>query len=679
VASRTLSTHLQSRGRRCESRPCPWPRETARTRRIWSRYASKYYGGNRFRYSQPMCGIGGCVVPIGGSPSAERLQAMRDALFHRGPDGSGVEIVDNVGLVHTRLAIVDVSARARQPMRHPSGNWWITFNGEIFNHKSIRRELLSDTFVSDGDTDTLLHSLARWGPAVLSRLNGQFAFAALDITGGRLLLARDRFGIKPLYIADTEDGFWFASEPVGLLAAGVTPTPRADSWRSILDWSCYRGEATLLASIRRLPPGSYLEIALDTSRITCRRWNSPASHVDPERQAQLQGSSRSHLVSELETTLRTAVQDALLGDVPMGTLCSGGIDSSLITALAVEVKSDLVAFGARYKPDRARDEGPAAQRVADSLGIELDLLDVTKAGWRSGFVEATRHFGAPLGTASSVTIAQMAERARRRGIKVLLTGEGADELFAGYFGAQAAPLAAFLSPRQRAIRTLEPALFGNPLGTALDAARRVKWLAMKFSSRDLAAPRASGPTSGESAGEQEALAEIANAYSHHSGSRRGLETDLLGRLDFTLSHLLNRMDTNMMQVSVEARVPFLDPRLVDLALNLPLETRVSPWSKGILRDVARRLLPWTIAHRPKIYGMDFDAGVWIEEAANPRFLTAGMFRELFEIPNREFAETIASARGSLRVRLWSAEVWCRSVFAADSTSTIERDLWPQGL
>src|SRR5580658_1231828 len=148
-----------------------------------------------------MCGIAGCVLPAGASPSPERLAAMRDALAHRGPDGSGIEILDNVGLVHTRLAIVDVSERAHQPMRHPDGRWWISFNGEIFNRPAIRAELVGEAFTSDGDTETLLHAIARWGPDVLARLNGQFAFAALDLAAGRLLLARDRFGIKPLYLA----------------------------------------------------------------------------------------------------------------------------------------------------------------------------------------------------------------------------------------------------------------------------------------------------------------------------------------------------------------------------------------------------------------------------------------------------------------------------------------------
>ncbi|MGH9104688.1 MAG: asparagine synthase (glutamine-hydrolyzing) [Acidimicrobiales bacterium] len=627
-----------------------------------------------------MCGIAGCVLPPGQSPPGERLEAMRAALRHRGPDASGIEVVGNVGLVHTRLSIVDLSERARQPMRHPGGQWWLTYNGEIFNHMAVRAELAGErsaslaTFVSTSDTETLLAALARWGPGALPRLNGQFAFAALDLSRRRLVLARDRFGIKPLYLARADGGIWFASEPAALLAAGLKPVPRGFGWPAALSWSSYRRPETLLDQIERLPPGSYLEIALDSLAVSTHRWYSPASHVDPARQEELQAKGRPALVSELAGTLRAAVQDALLGDVPMGALCSGGVDSSLVTALAGEHKRDFVAFGARFRGDTALDEGPAAQRAAEAAGVELDLLEVTKAGWRSGFVEATLHFGAPLATASSVTIAQMAERARRRGIKVLLTGEGADELFAGYSPTHQGLLAGFLTPAQRAGRDLEAALFGHPLWTARSA---LGW-ARRLTGATSTAP---SPLLARLAGsyrDEVAAAELQAAYAHHTGPRGAFETMLLRQLDFSLCHLLSRMDRNMMQVSVEARVPFLDPRVVGLALTLPLEARVAPWTKGILRDVARQVLPWRSAHRRKIYGMIFDAGAWVEDAADPRFLSDGIFRDLYSVPAKEFGQLLAEARGSLRVRLWSAEVWCRSVFGGDSPATIEKELWPQG-
>ncbi len=602
----------------------------------------------------------------GAKPSSQRLFAMRDALGHRGPDGSRVEIIRNVGLVHTRLAIVDISEHASQPMSHPNGRWWLSFNGEIFNHQLIRSELRDENFGSAGDTATLLHALSRWGPMVLPRLNGQFAFAALDLDGQRLLLARDRFGIKPLYVAREQGGLWFASEPEALFAAGVEAMPRSDSWRDLADLSCYRGKATLLSGIERLPAGSWAAISLDTCDATVQEWSSPASHVRPDRDRQLTRCPRRVLVSKLEEALRQAVRGALLGDVPIGTMCSGGVDSSLITALAAEHKKDLVAFGASYKGVRGLDEGPAARRVAAFLGVELDLFEVTKTGWRSGFVEATLHFGAPLANASSVTIAQIAQRARAVNIKVLLTGEGADELFAGYSDPRQPPLAHFLSGHQRRLRRLEELSSGSPWRVILGALHKAQSL------------MSGSPKGGWDLYGATNKDEIEGAYQHHEASRRALETHLLREFDNTLSFLLNRMDKNMMQASVEARVPFLDPQVVELVLNLPLEARVLPWSKGILRDVARRVLPFSIAHRRKIYGMIFDAGGWIEEAANPDFLSRGMFRELFEIPDRDFTSLVETANGTQRTCLWSAEVWCRAVFGRETRESIEKELWPQG-
>jgi len=617
-----------------------------------------------------MCGIGGCVLQPGAAPELERLQEMRDALAHRGPDGVGIEIVENVALVHTRLAIVDVSERAHQPMRHPNADWMLSYNGEIFNHAELREQLATDEFVSQGDTETLLHALASWGTSCLPCLNGQFAFAALDLHSRRLLLARDRFGIKPLYVSHTDEGIWFASEPAALRAAGIEAPPRAGGWRGVLDWSCYGGDSTLQDGIDRVAPGSCLEISIDSLACTNHKWDATSDHIEIARQSRLRASSRNDLVSELDSVLRLAVQDSLMGDVPIGVLCSGGVDSSLITALAAEMKGDLLAFGARYKGDPALDEGPAAQKVADWLGIELDLLDVTEDNWRAGFVPATLHFGAPLATASSVSIAEMAKRAHLRGVKVLLTGEGADELFAGYNSPHEYPLSAFLSPVERAVRASEPVLFGNPLLTLGALKKRATGLLPRRNSGSVDLARYS-----DAADQQEGPSPTTPAEITLRDPRAEYERHLLDAMDFTLSHLLNRMDTNMMQASVEARVPYLDPRVVEFAVNLPLEAKVVPWSKGILRDVARGVLPWSIAHRRKIYGMDFDAGQWIEDAANLEFLTEGVFVDLFEIPERDFGEALRSATRSLRVRLWSAEVWCRATFDGQSAESIEKELW----
>ena len=626
-----------------------------------------------------MCGIGGCVLQVGEAPARERLEAMRNELAHRGPDGSGIEIIGNVGLVHTRLAIVDTSEHAHQPMQHPDGGFWISFNGEIFNHHALRNDLGEQRYSSPGDTATLLHALSQWGPAALSRLNGQFAVALLDLGRRRLLLARDRFGIKPLYVARAEDGIWFASEPEALLAAGVAPRLRDDACRSIFDSSCHRGRTTLFAQVERVIPGTCQEVSLDSLEVTAHSWASVAAHVKPATQEQLLTIHRRRLSRLLENTLRSAVHDALLGDVPIGVLCSGGVDSSLVAALALEVKPDMVAFGARYKGAPGLDEGEAQKKVAHWLGMELDLLEMTRSEWRRGLVDAALHFGAPLPNGSPVTITQLADRARKRGIKVLLTGEGADELFAGYRHSWHQPWRDFLPASLQATLVLEHLLLAPPSYTVRAGIDNLTQLAKgprRAPSRfvSLLKPYAEG----ESRRTHPANSEIESAYSHHSGARRECETELLAAFDRVLCFLLNRMDKNMMQVSVEARVPYLDPRVVELALNLPLEARMTPWSKGILRDVARSFLPWDIAYRRKIYGMMFDAASWIEEAADPSFLTEGMFRDVFAVPKRDFQNMLEVAGRDERFRLWSAELWCRIVLGNQSQQSVEKELWPQG-
>ena len=566
------------------------------------------------------------MLTSGARPPLDRLSAMRDALGHRGPDDSGIETIENVGLVHTRLSIVDLTKAAHQPMCDEKTGWWLSFNGEIFNHREIRSQLGVLSAASDGDTATLLAALVRRGVDVLPELNGQFAFAAIDPHGRKLILSRDRFGIKPLYVAVTTDGVWFASEPAALHAAGVHLAPRPDAWESIVRGSCYGGANALLSNVTRLAPGSCLLIDLDDGLTELRRWYEPVFDVDPLWQELLAGRMRSELITLLEETLRSAVHDVLLGDAPIGTLLSGGLDSSLIAALAREAQPDLIAFGARWRGDPASDEGPAARRSAAALGLELDLIEVTEQGWRRGFVPASMHFGLPLANASSVPIAQMAERARSFGIKVLLTGEGADELFCGYGSLHAEHLRGFLSPLARMVRAIESHVGGSGLRSTARASRR--------DPRPLGSPSLSGPT-WKALSTADAPNRSIDAYTHHSGPRRTCEVALLDQLDYTLSHLLNRMDTNMMQASVEARVPFLDPRVVRLALNLPLEARVEPWSKGILRDTARRVLPWRVAHRPKLYGMDFAAGHWIERAASPGFLAHGLLRDALQISSDE--------------------------------------------
>lgn len=624
-----------------------------------------------------MCGIGGCVLKPGTTMSSDRLEAMRDALGHRGPDDSGIEVLGNVALVHTRLSIVDLTPRGHQPMRHPNGDWWLSYNGEIYNHDQIRRKLPDAHFSGTSDTETLLWALSSWGLDAIPRLTGQFAFAALDRRGGSLILCRDRFGIKPLYIAQAPDGVWFASEPQALFAAGISTKPADDLWESVLAGSYLGGESTLLQGLSRVDAGTSAVISLSDASVSFSRWHHTGGDVEPDRAERLGRLSRRQLTTELENTMRSTVQSSLLADATVGSLCSGGVDSSLITALAAEAKPDMVAFAASFKGDGPLDEGPAARRAAAALGIQIEVVDVTADEWLRDFVATTVHHGSPIANASAVTVYKLAVRARQCGVKVLMTGEGADELFGGYANIYGAELERFLPLLQRRIRRLEPKLLGDPR-RFLDPKRVARKFATVFSQvggQQTPVTETAWWPRLRPAVTTDSLEAALHCYAHHGGERQQLEARLLSRIDYTLAWLLNRMDKNVMQASVEARVPFLEPDVVSLALNLPLESRVGPWSKGILRDVARRVLPWQTAHRPKIYGMDYDAGGWIERSAQPEFLADGVLRDIAAASRDDFAAFTAASDTTIKMRLWSAEVWLRSAVEGHGIPRIEQDIW----
>jgi asparagine synthase (glutamine-hydrolysing) len=621
-----------------------------------------------------MCGIAGCVVESGARPDERALERMAAALGHRGPDDRGVKLVGNVGLVHTRLSIVDPSPAGHQPMVDESGDWWLTYNGEVFNHLALRDELNGSVWRSGTDTETLLRALAAWGEDAVPRCNGLFAFAALDARRGRLLLVRDRFGVKPLYLARHAGALWFASELRALLAAGVPARARADVLAHSVAYGWANGRETPLEGIDRVLPGTMLEFDVATLGVDERRWYDPAAAVDRERAAALAGRPRPALADDVEGALRASVRRRLMADVPLGAMCSGGIDSSLIAAFARDEQPGLVAFNAAVSDQPAVDESAWAERVAVHLGIELRTTLMTAQSWRAGLVEAVRHNEFPLMHESSVPMAQIAALARANGVKVLLSGEGADELFAGYDGMHVADYRAFMPPalarRQRVTALLRRA----------DGVRRRRGRDLVAGvRRRLERPQDSSvirpPTAPSStAYEAEVAARAAAAYAHHPGARGALEAGLLGDVATYLPHLLNRQDKNTMQHSIETRVPFLDPDVVALSLNLPLEARATPERKGVLRDLARAHLPRGVANRTKL-GFGFDVRRYLHGAARPEFLADGRLRETLGVPGDEWRAAVAHLSSAHALRLWTGEVWCRLFLDGEDGAAVEAALW----
>ncbi len=619
-----------------------------------------------------MCGIAGCVLARGERPDRSALERMAAALAARGPDDCGVATWENVGVVNRRLAIVDPSSAGAQPMADPDERWLISFNGEIYNHEQLRAELPRDRWRGHSDTETLCRGLAAWGPGAIERCNGPFALAALDRRERRLILARDRFGKKPLYLSRRGDAIWFASEMRALLAAGLPATADTGVLGHLATRGWAYGAPSPLRGIERVPPGTVLRVDLDTLSSTERRWSDPAEAVNPELSEELAGLSRDELADRLESHLRDSVTRRLMSDVPLGTLCSGGLDSSLITALARAEQRGVTAFTCSLPEERRRlDEARWAERVAETLDTDLHAFQMTVPAFRAHLVEAVRLHEYPLDNSNSVPISSMAALARDRGVKVLLTGEGADELFAGY-GDPNRPMRRFLPRWLTLYRDAAGVLtWGRP-------ALKAVWRSYRHAGGDGRGPELE-PGRASARFQRGVRTKAAAAYSHHSGARAEIEAALLAGLSCShLPFLLNRMDKDAMGRSVETRLPFLDPAVVALALNLPLEARTYPRVKGILRDVGRRHLPRAVANRPKQPGMVFDARARIGEAARPGFLQDGMLRELLAIPAERWQQLVETATPRVAFRLWTGEIWTRLFIDGAGVRQVEDELWRAG-
>lgn len=608
-----------------------------------------------------MCGIGGCVVRPGAEVDRERLAALGAALAHRGPDAAGLEVVGNVGLVHRRLAILGLGPEGRGPMADATGRVWLTYNGEVLNHAELRAELPEPPggWRGGSDTETLVQGLATRGPAFLERCEGFWAWAALD--GDGLALVRDRFGVKPLHVWAGPDELWWASELAGLRAAGVPMAPDAEvlGHAAVTGWA--NGSRDLAAGVRRVPAGTRLVV--DTATLATReeRWFAPRELVDAAATRAAARRRRPAARAALEAALQTAVHRRLTADVPVGTMCSGGIDSSLVTAYAAREQPAVVAYHAAIADQPEQDERVWAEQVASHLGVELRRVDVTGEAWRRDFVRACAHVEAPMLHPSSVAMLQIAELARADGIVVLLSGEGADELFGGY--------GSLHRPERRDLERR-----GHPLEAALRELYR--WAGRHGLERArTGVPAGLGPSPAVNA-EEEAI--VARALAAHDGVLRGprrrLAARLLGDLEAYLPHLLNRQDRAAMAAGVEMREPFLDTDLVRLCLNLPVEQRVGPAQKGLLRELALQHLPRTAVERPK-RGFGMDAGAYLQGHVRPAALRDGALREALGIPRADWETGLPAGLAHAPLLLWSAEVVCRVLFRGEPVAAVEAAVW----
>lgn len=604
-----------------------------------------------------MCGIAG-YRRLDGAPADQGLLAeMAKVLHHRGPDDSGTWARGPVGLAHTRLSIIDLGASA-QPMSDQDVH--LAFNGEILNYRELRSSL-DYPFRTGGDTETLLAVYLRDGVEGVTKLRGQFAYAVFDARSEELHLVRDRLGVLPLYYYLDDEVFAFASEIKALLP--VIGRPEVDR-ASLHDYLAHRSVPaphTLVKGVRKVPQGHRLTLGRDGQVRLRAYWRLPESgarHVRPEEAVRLVGEA-----------LDASIADALVADVPVGAYLSGGIDSSLIAALVAEARdgAGLHTFSAGFGDERV-DETRWARRVAGLVGSEHHEVTVTAEDFRDSWAKLSWHRDAPLSEPADVAVFRLAELARRE-VKVVLSGEGSDELFGGYPKYEYAGLTRFagLAPGRGAVL--------SRLERALPASKARLGVALRALAEPTAAERMRGWFAPFTTGERASLLggpsprAVPEAYTRGRG-------DALRRMLYADSHawladnLLERGDRMSMAASLELRPPFLDHRLVELAFSLPSSVKVRGGvTKWVVKEVARRHLPDEVVDRPKS-GFKVPLDAWFrgglrEMAADlltgpssfvADVLDAGAVRGLLDAHN--------SGDRNEQPRLWtllSLEVWHREL------------------
>lgn len=559
-----------------------------------------------------MCGIAGIFYPATPKPvDPARIAAMANAQTHRGPDGSGVWTAPGVGLGHRRLAIIDLGGGA-QPMASVDGALTVTFNGEIYNFQAVRAELEAKgaQFLTNSDTEVLLHGWAAWGPAMLDRLNGMFAFALHDARAQSMFLARDRLGVKPLHYVELSDGgIAFASELKGLLAHPLLRrTPDIRAVEDFMAFGYVPDDTCLVAGVKKLAAGHSLLLTRGKPVPAPQQW------WDLDFSQRASGSSAA-LGEQLVDLMRDGVRSRMLADVPLGAFLSGGVDSSAVVALMAEaskraVKTCTIGFDAAD-----HDERHYANQIAALFATEHRERIVAADDFALIDTLVTA-FDEPFADASALATYRVCELAREQ-VTVALSGDGADEAFAGYrrYRFQAA---------EERVRALVPAAFRSSFFGTLGALypkadwapRPLRAKTTLLSLADDGATAYARSVGVTTPGLRALLFTDAarQALGGHVAEDRYVTTmrgaparEALDRAQYAdFKHwlpgdILTKVDRTSMAVSLEAREPLLDYKLIEFAATLPVSMRINAGEgKWIMKKAMERYLPRDILYRQKM-------------------------------------------------------------------------------
>jgi len=497
---------------------------------------------------------------------------MLSRLQRRGPDHEGRYLVGPVSLGHRRLSVIDLSDASNQPWVDEAQGLALVFNGAIYNYRELRAELISDgvKFVSDGDTEVVLRAYERWGEQFVSRLHGMFALAIWDSRRQQLLAARDRFGIKPFYYSHTRNNFRFASNTQALLAAGDVDTG-FDSVALHHHFTLHAvvpAPRTLLRGIRKLPPAHLMVIdAQGRERLTAY-WQLDAS---PPAQPL---SEQEWLEATRDALLEAVRRRRVVADVPVGVLLSGGLDSSLLVALlAREGGNDLLTFSVGFEdhPDERGNEFEFSDAVAERYGTQHYKIHIPNHEVLDRLPEAIDHMAEPMVGQDAVAFYLLSEQVSKH-VKVVQSGQGADEVFAGYFW----------YPRMHAAHGSDIERF-RPFYFDRDHQEYLQMVTSKYAGPDYT---------------EALVAERLKAVNTDQYLNKVLHFDVTTLI---VDDPVKRVDNMTMAWGLEARVPFLDQHLVELVARMPPELKLRENGKYPLKWIARGLIPDAVIDRPKAY------------------------------------------------------------------------------
>jgi asparagine synthase (glutamine-hydrolysing) len=610
-----------------------------------------------------MCGIAAIFGQINQEEARLQVKNALQSIERRGPDHEGLMPLEHAVLGHRRLSIIDTSELGNQPMVSQDGRYFLIFNGEIYNYNELRQQLTEFTFKSGSDTEVLLYLLVKFGSACLEKLNGFFAFAFYDSQTGEVLVARDRYGIKPLFFSVQDKKLLVSSSLNSMFDLGVSKEIDYDALAAYLHLNYVPAPYSMLKQVKKLMPGRYLTYQVHTGAQENNSYYQVKLDADSYKQDSYTGLQR-----ELVELMHSSVKYRMIADVPLGGFLSGGVDSSVICSIAKQYDANFNTFSIGYKNNSQYDESHYADAVAEKLKTNHHAFMLEKADLLHGLDAIFEVMDEPFADSSAIPLYLLCEEAVKK-VKVALSGDGADEIFSGYnkhkaeyfirnrrVGAHLIKLVSGLTsklPQSResiwSNRFRQITRFGY--GVGLSPSERYWNWAGYYPERDVS-ELLRRPA--------KAKGELIHELIHDNLTKRDFNQVLLQDVHLVLTNdMLVKADTMSMANSLEVRVPFLDYRVVDFAFNLDAKYKIdSKMKKKILQDAFRSELPEMVYNRPK-HGFEVPMLAWLQHECKDkieRYLSSSFIEEqkIFNYAEieKEKNRLFSTSPGEAHARIW---------------------------